>query len=451
MADRFLGLTLRLLATAALAAGVACAQALLDTPKKIADAGKILDTARGRAANCAIFPMEPRFNFTLRLQAGYMGEVRLQPDQVGRKWVVLMRITPLEGDRRPVYLSDVVQLPEGAKRTPAQAEGPIRAEVSGAFWVGEGRYAVKWLMFDRSGDVCRKEWQIDARLRAGERTVNPLLAPDTVAGVRWAGGARAEGSAPGIGRLTILLDAASMQQGKAMGTAGKGVLLDALLALVDEMPARGVRLVIFSLDHQKEVWRKEGFTARALPEAAKALEEMPWAVDYHLLQNQGGRVDLIESLVSSEIHAAEPADAVVLLGPHSLYGDKPTLGFERPAGAKPQFFYVMWANVGVRRRMAVGAAASMAGGGGPGGGWIARSDPVMGSAADPENGGMAVYAMEGSGRNAGGRAVNVRPNFGPDSIQYAVKQLGGKVLKVDSPDSFAKAVAEIRSGLGATR
>jgi hypothetical protein len=40
---------------------------------------------------------------------------------------------------------------------------------------------------------------------------------------------------------------------------------------------------------------------------------------------------------------------------------------------------------------------------------------------------------------------------GTDSIEYALKQLGGKTLKIDSPDSFAKAVTEIRRSIGANR
>jgi hypothetical protein len=39
----------------------------------------------------------------------------------------------------------------------------------------------------------------------------------------------------------------------------------------------------------------------------------------------------------------------------------------------------------------------------------------------------------------------------PDRIEYAMKELGGKTLKVDSPDYFAKAVTEIPRSIGTNR
>jgi hypothetical protein len=39
----------------------------------------------------------------------------------------------------------------------------------------------------------------------------------------------------------------------------------------------------------------------------------------------------------------------------------------------------------------------------------------------------------------------------PGSIEHAVDQMGGKTLKVDSAESLAKAVAEIKRLLGANQ
>ncbi|HTX39458.1 MAG TPA: hypothetical protein VME43_30780 [Bryobacteraceae bacterium] len=407
------------------------AQGVLDTPRQIADARKLLDSFRGHPVHCDVVPIEPRFNFTLRLQAGYVG--RVSPKlQEGRQWVVLVRVKP-RGDGTPVYLSDVVRLPAGGISGWA-------GDFSGSFWLGEGRYAVKWLMFDGDGDVCRKEWSIEARLKSQERRIHPLLPPNTVAGVAW-GGVQAAGSTPHAGRLTILLHAASLRQGKSvLGTPAEGLLLDALLALMEEMPAGRVRLVVFNLDQQKELWRREGFTLQAMPEVAKALEETPVAVDYRVLQNPGGVLDLIEGLANREMHAAEPSEAVVFLGPHSLYNGKPSAGFARPAGAKQRFFYLSWANTEARRGFVAGGPAS----GGPmpnGGGMGAQERMAMG---------LPPFSPEGvpAGTIPRVRPASVRPNHGPDSIEYTVDQLGGIAFKVDSPDSFAGAVAEIRRTLG---
>ncbi len=425
----------RWLAAGVLAVMAAGAQGVLDTPKQIADARKLLDAFRGHPVHCDVVPIEPRFNFTLRLQAGYVGRVSLKL-QAGRKWVVLVRVKPREGNGTPVYLSDVVQLPAGGMSGWA-------GDFDGSFWLGEGRYAVKWLMFDGDGDVCRKEWPIDARLKSKERRVHPLLPPNTVAGVSW-GGIQAAGSTPRAGRLTILLHAASLRQGKSVvGTPAEGLLLDALLALMEEMPAGQVRLVIFNLDQQKELWRRDGFTLQAMPEVAKALEETPVAVDYRVLQNPGGVLDLIEGLANREMHAADPSEAVVFLGPHSIYNGKPSAGLGRPAEVKQRFFYLSWANTEARRGFMAGGSAS----GGP-----IRNRVGMGGQG-PMAMGLPPFSADGApaGTIPRGRPASVRPNRGPDSIEYAVDQLEGRVFKADSPDSFAGAVAEIKRTLGTNR
>jgi len=109
------------------------------------------DTLGGDQPGCEVLPLRPHFIFSLRLQAGYVVRLPLaQSQDEGQKWIVLTRITPQEGNNNnPVYLSDVVQFPNGG----VSGQESI---VEGSYWLGEGRYAVKFLMFDSRGDVCRK-------------------------------------------------------------------------------------------------------------------------------------------------------------------------------------------------------------------------------------------------------------------------------------------------------
>jgi hypothetical protein len=313
-----------------LAVTAAAAQAVLDDPKKIGDAGKLLDTFRGERLRCEVLPGMTRFNFSLRLQAGYYWHLHLNPPQVaGQKWIVIARVTPKEGNRSPAYLSDVVQFPK---------DGDIAPEArAGHFWVGEGRYVVKFLMFNDDGRACRAEWQFDARRNSSERKIAQLLAPNTVAGISWNVATPAVGSTPGnLKRLTILLDVADQTR-----TADQVLLMDALTALIAELPARTVRLVLFDLTQQKEVFRRDGFTSEALPEVTKAMGAVQFEpVNVRALQNGG--VDLIEDLANLEIHSPEPSDAVIFLGIPSFYNHKPTANFGQAPGAKPQFFYVLY-------------------------------------------------------------------------------------------------------------
>ncbi len=416
-----LPVAIRTLAIGILAVAVAPAQTVLNDAKKIADARRLIDTLGGDQSVCEVSPLKPHFIFSLRMQAGYV--VRLLPSRPqgqGQKWIVLTRITPQEGNGNPVYLSDVVQFPNSGVGQESTIEG--------FYWLGEGRYAVKFLMFDSGGDVCREDWQIDARLNAGVSRFKPILAPGTVAGYLGTEGFPASGAKP-VERLTILLHAASVLQRQTLvGPLAKAMLLDGLVALMEELPARSVRLVVFNLEQRKELLLKDGFTLEALPEVAPVLDAVqPAAVDYHAVQNPGGAVDLIENRLNQEMHASDPSEAVIFLGPRSIYKSKPSPKFGLPPGAKQRFFYLVCDPT----RFLLPHSSTLSGGDwGAQGLAMGLPTPSPWGAIQPDVPDNHVWK-------------NYGPNAGADSIAYAVDRLKGKTLQVDSARSFADAVAEI--------
>jgi hypothetical protein len=406
-----------------LAVTAASAQAILDNPKKIADAQRLLDTMRSQPVRCDVFPLKPRLAFSLRMQSGYFWRLHLSRSKVaGQKWIVLAKVTPKEGSQSPKYFSDVVQFP---------TDGDIAWEAEvGHFAVGEGRYDMSFLMFDDRGQTCRKDLQIDAHLNASERLVEPLLPPNTIASTSWTDAPRViRTSSRNLNRLTILLDAADQTR-----TADQSTLMDALTALIDELPARSRRLVLFDLAQQKEVFRRDEFTSEALPEVAKAMAAVQFEpMQVGALQNPAAAVDLIENLANLEIHSPQPADAVVFLGLPSAYQGKPSVFFGEPRGAKPQFFYVVCPASRVPRYyMSSGMMDEI-----PGPLGMGRVIPSTVVIAGP----AARIPTPSSIPNALGR--------GSDCIEYLVDRLGGRTLRVDSPEAFAKGVVEITRMLAA--
>jgi hypothetical protein len=395
----------------------AAAQAVLDDPVKIAHAEQRLDTFQGERLNCAVTSMKPRFNFSLRLQAGYVYRVPLnQYRGAGHAWIVLTRITPQEGNQLPVYLADVDPLPPVPNTD-------MEAEVAGTWWVGEGRYRVKSLLFDDSGRGCLKEWRIEARLSAAGRKVKPRIAPHTVVGLTWRGSPPSEHANSGaLSRLTILLDAAAMFPMRTLLTASdRTLLLDALSALVEELPARSVKLVVFHLGLQKEVFRRDGFTTDAMPEVVQAIAELqPSLVDYSVLQNQGGALELIANLANLEIRAPAPSDAVIFLGPRARYTGKiPAGALDQPSGRAPRFFYLQ--------------CVPRPNGRGPGPG-LTTGAPL---------------ARLGMGGVLGvDSIIPPMPNGFSDSIGDAVARLKGKIMFAGSPEEFAQAIAEVERSVG---
>jgi hypothetical protein len=420
-----LQVAIRTLAIGVLAVAAMPGQTVLNDAKKIADAQKVFDTLEGNQSGCEVAPLKPRLNFSLRLRAGYVARLPLvnSPGQ-GQKWIVLIRITPQQKNGVngiPVYLSDVVQFPKGG------VSGQ-ESEIEGSYWLGEGRYAAKFLMFDNGGDVCRKDWQIDARLNVAVSKFKPMLAPGTVGGAPGTAAVLASPAKP-IDRLTILLHAASvLQRQTLLSPLDKMMLLDGMVALMEELPARSVRLVVFNLEQRRELLRKDGFTLEALPEVMRVLNSLqPAAVDYSAAQKPGGAVDFVENLLNQEMHAPQPSEAVVFLGSRSIYKSKPSAQFGHPPGTKQRFYYLMCNPT----RFLLPRSSTL-----DGGDWGAQS-LSMGVPAPPPWGGRPQDAPDDHVWKEYG------PNGRADSIQHAVDQLKGKTVPVYSAGSFAGAVAEI--------
>ncbi len=393
---------IRTLAISLLAAAVAPAQTVLHDTKKIADAQKLFDTLGAGQQVCEVSPLKPRLIFSLRLQAGYVARLPLtQSAGQGQKWIVLIRITPQDGNGAPVYLSNVAGQ---------------ESKIEGSYWLDKGRYAVQLLMFNGHGDVCRKDWQIDARMSS------PV-------------GAKV--AAKPIDHLTILLHGASvLQKQTLLGPLDKAMLLDGVVALMEELPARSVRLVVFNLEQRKELLRKNGFTLEALPEVARVLDAVqPAAVDYRAVQNRDGTVDFLENLLNQEMHVSEPSQAVVFLGPRSIYKSKPPAQFGLPPGTKQRFYYLICDPT----RFLLPRSSTL-----DGGDWGAKA-LAMGLPTPSPWGAMQPDVPDNHVWK------NYGPNAGADSIQYALDQLKGKTVQVDSARSFAGAVAEIIRRAGTKR
>jgi hypothetical protein len=254
----------------------------------------------------------------------------------GHGWAMLTRITPQGGGQQPVYLA-------GRVRLPSIPTTKVDVEVGGGYLLGEGRYDVKWAMFDDADRVCRGSWHVDAKLGRRERQVNLSMPPDTVADFTLRGrpdSRRGADDAAPI-RLTVLLNAAPLFPLRTrLRASDRVVLLGLLSSLLERVPARSVRLVVFNLDQQKTLLRQDAFAPNALGRVAQALNGTELGlVDYHVLQNRRGHVDFLAGLINQELRAETPSDVVVFLGPETRFVDKlPPTALAEPAGAPPQFF-----------------------------------------------------------------------------------------------------------------
>ena len=142
-------------------------------------------------------------------------------------------------------------------------------------------------------------------------------------------------------RFTILMHAApAVTRRTRLGPRDRVMLTGTLSSLIGHLPASSVRLVVFNLDQQKELYRQDDFSLQSMNQVARAINGIQLeTVDYQVLQNRTGHVDLLADLIHSEVSAAKPSDVVLFLGPMARYSDKmPLEELEHPEGPGPRFF-----------------------------------------------------------------------------------------------------------------
>lgn len=331
---------------------------------------------------CSVTPFGPVLNYSMRIQAGYVVRVPMNQYFGPRHgWFMLARITPQGGDGKPVFLASRTRLPDVPKTK-------VEVEIGGGYLLGEGRYTVRFMMMDDQGRVCRREWHIRAELKKSERKFQMALAPYTVAPFSLLASTRPEGTRDDRPTFsaTILLHAAPLLPRRTnLRGSDRMLLIGSLAALLEHIPAKSVRLSVFSLDQQKELYRNDAFTPQQLDQVQQSLNDLQLnTINVETLQNPRGYIDLLADLLNREIRAPKPSDAVIFLGPPGRFLDKvPRAAIEKPS-ALPRFFYLQY-------RV-----------------FFRRPAPSL-----------------------------------PDTINLAVSELKGRTTTIHTPEEFAKAILEL--------
>jgi hypothetical protein len=363
-------------------ASTATAQYVIDS---VRGAKSFAAHASDRPLHCEVNPVPASLSFSFRFQTGYVVRLPLKPYAgATHRWNVLMRVTPI-GGVEPFYLTSYTRL-RNIPKTKAQGE------FDGVFQVGEGRYSVDWILADDQNRACRKSWKVLARLDGKERSLKLGMAANTVAGVtfhRWK--QSDERDVRPLDRLTVLLHAAPLYpRSNRFRFQDRMLLISSLASLLEAVPARSVRVVVFNLDQQKELFRQDDLTPDSFDRVAQSTTDLQLQiVDYRVLENRRGHISLLADLINHELAAEQPPDKVIFLGPTSRFYDKvPDTVLEQRSASAPQFFYFQY-------------------------------KPNWGRGAD----------------------------F-PDSVAMAIRKVKGKTMLIHTPDEFARAIREVENQVG---
>jgi hypothetical protein len=401
----------------------ASAQVLIDA-SQAASVLKHVDPQASASLRCETTPVAPTLGFGLRFQTGY--EVRVPLSQFhgpGHRISVLLRVNPEVKEGQAAYLLRSFDLPD-------VPDTEFVAEVAGSFLVGQGSYHSMSIVLDDVNRVCRNDWRLEVKPGRSERN-RLLMQPNTVAPLTTGSpGATTPGAEAMLNRMTIFLHAAPLIAGTSkLLPSDVLTVTGSLAALLEQLPARAVRLVVFNLEQQKELYRNDGFTVRDLEQVTRVLDGLQLAmVDYHLLQQPQGQAEMLRALMHRELHEASPSDAVIFLGP-----DGSSAGSESPGEAD---------SIAPGQRIVYLQYESSE----P---WftVSRVTSSLGLTADPR----PKYPCQSwpcsiipAQRTASPQAeVNTRTASERGAIGVAIRKLKGRILVVRTPRDFAKAVDQI--------
>jgi hypothetical protein len=384
---------------------------------------------------CEVTPIRPVLDFSLRFQTGFA--IDLPSDQFDRPHsfgVVVLRVTPEHG--QPAYLMSRVSLPDTAK---TKLDGHVR----GGFVVAEGKYNVEMIFGDDRHRVCRSQWRIEAKSDASQRRLGLAVLPSTVVGPSATHVAPLSENQPNLGRLTILMHVAPPSPNLAKLPANDAFkLLGSLTALLEQLHAQSTRLVVFNLEQQKVLLRKDGLTTAGLQDVAKVIDAAEFgSVDYSTLRNRKGKIDLLTQLTEEERGELHASDALVFLGLHMQVHGSIGSGAVKRLPNGPRMFYLKCESplsiLAATRDSGVGITAASP--------TIAShtvddTDTDISTLDHPDDFDPGDRSPDPDGQV---KVDSLSPMDQRDIIEQLVKRLKGEIIPIRQPSDCARAIHRI--------
>lgn len=285
--------------------------------------------------HCTVNFWPPRLDFAFRFQAGYF--VRFPVSQYegeNNQIHILSRIAPDDGAAVPLLQQFTLpKVPPGSHTWLA---------VEGAYLLGAGKYKVDLLFADSSGRGCRAHWMFETPHQPENDRITLSLARGAVQPLSTRRWDEVRGPEPAAAKLTIFLDATPMNPSAShLRPFDRVLLLSSLVSLLARAHYRDVGLVAFNLDQQRVLLEEQHLDEQGYLRLANKLRDLELAtIDYKVLKQRRGHVEMLARLMNTELAAPDPPEAVVFVGPASSLRDKfsPDL-LQRGSAVMPHVFY----------------------------------------------------------------------------------------------------------------
>jgi hypothetical protein len=279
------------------------------------DAATLESTEARNDLNCTVKPVPAQLGFDLKYHSGYDVTVPMQ-ELVGNGDTLtsIFRVTPEGRPNVTVYFTQKWVVP------PVSSPTNGRADLHGAFALGEGKYNVEWLLRDRSERICSSRWPIVAEPRGKERQIQSMLAhssvePDTIDPFLDEPPVKRDGQL----KVLILLHAAPQNAGAVALRRVETLAVLSILRRVAQEPRIGsYSMIAFNLDHGTVLYAREDTAQLDFPALGESLKQLQLGtVDIRRLQEKPNPAEFLSALVTDQIARSRP-DALIFVGPRTV-------------------------------------------------------------------------------------------------------------------------------------
>jgi hypothetical protein len=276
----------------------------------------ILDLGEPRSElPCVVRPDRPELGFDFKFHSRYQVSVAMNDlVDAGDLLTVLFRVVSEDRQNAPVYFVQKIHVPV----LEVGVEG--RAELMGAFLLGEGKYHVDWLMRDRNERFCASSWDVEARVdgkdaQMSRDVVRGLIQP--VESPFLADDSRTEPDQRGslLNVMIIVNFAPQDQQSATLSDADVEGLAAILREIARDSRIGSFSVVACSIKAQQIIYRQSNEARIDLPALGEALKSLNLArVDVKQLSVKNGETEFLANLTMDAVKSGKP-DGLIFVSP----------------------------------------------------------------------------------------------------------------------------------------
>ncbi len=342
LAPRPRWLALAVMLTVGILSDPSAAQHMLDPEApETAELAERMDALFGAAPAesdlaCDLRPVDPSLNFAFRWYTGFRADFPIA--QFGTEAVRLRAMFRVRSDSEqgPFYFWEDFTVPEGPR--PQKQSG----EISGGFFVGEGRYQVEWVLMDGSGRRCYKQWDFELRMDKEERRLSRFVEPGmaTPVVIEWNGASEGERRPY---RIAVILHVSPVfPRSIRLSSFDESLLATVLTALLEDTPFRESAIYAVNLERKRVLFEAERLDQTNFARLLNSFKKLELGtIDIDVYSERHGAAELLVDIVSHEIEAEDPPDAVIFIGPNNRQRVRFPDGYlESGAEKHPLFFYL---------------------------------------------------------------------------------------------------------------